>query len=339
MKRELSIADVMQVVNFLLFSIGTSAGLLSSIPQLTMAQATASQMLGYIKMSTEPPEGHQGKQLVYPPLPINITNLRFSHPRHAQKQILRGTSFDIYPAQCTAIVGPSGCGKSTIISLLLGLHSLPAPSHQRQSPIFFSGVPCSGVDIGSLRSSMGYVAQSPFLFPATIAENIAYGLPEDSPYRKPRDICRAAEDSGLHRWILSLPEGYNTAVGEGGQPMSGGQAQRLNIARALVRRPRLLVLDEPTSSLDADNANIVRRTIRRLSAQGGPMGIVMVTHSRDMMRVADKIVVLGEGGVTLEQGAYDDLLRKGGAFTAFIRNEEAQSVLHVVDTGSYSRPM
>jgi ATP-binding cassette subfamily B (MDR/TAP) protein 1 len=329
-KRELSIAEVMQVVNFLLFSIGTSAGLLSSIPQLTIAQATASQMLGYIEMSTEPPEGHRGKQLAYPALPVSITNLEFFHPRHPQKQILYGTCFDINPAQCTAIVGPSGCGKSTIISLLLGLHPLPTPPHQTRSPISFSGVPYSKVDIECLRLSMGYVAQSPFLFPATIAENIAYGLPEDSPYRKPRDICRAAEDAGLHRWILSLPDGYNTFVGDGGQPMSGGQAQRLNIARALVRRPRLLVLDEPTSSLDTDNANIIRRTIRKLSAQGGPMGIVMVTHSRDMMRVADKIVVLGDGGVTLEQGTYDDLLRKGGAFTALIRNEERHSSLHAL---------
>ena len=243
-----------------------------------------------------------------------MTNLEFSYSKRPTKRVLKGVSLHIAAGNCTAIVGHSGCGKSTILSLLLGLY-VPEDPYS----LSFGGVSSSEVDAECLRSMMAYVPQAAFLFPASIADNITYGLPSDSPFRQSNSICRSADAAGLHDWIISLPEGYNTLVGDGGQSLSGGQAQRLCIARALVRQPKVLVLDEPTSALDTESADMIRQTIRDLRCKSsGEMAIVLVTHSREMMRAADWIVMLGEGGMAIEEGVYSDLWERRGPFTRLV---------------------
>lgn len=313
-RRELGVAQVMQVINLLLFSIGTATSILTSIPQLTMAQSTASQMLAYASMATEPPEGQQGHMVPRTPLPITLTNLRFAYPQRCRRsQVLKGTTLSIKPGTCTAIVGPSGCGKSTILSMLLGLHVPDNPP-----ALEYCYTPSSQVDMRLLRSSMAYVPQSPFVFPASIADNITYGLPDDSPLRHSSQVCRATDAAGLHDWIVSLPDGYDTLVGDGGQGLSGGQAQRLSIARALVRRPKLLVLDEPTSALDVENAHAIRQALRSITETASDVAVVLVTHSWEMMRSADSILMLGEGAVVVEEGTYDELRARRGDFAKLV---------------------
>lgn len=360
---ELSVSQVLQVVNLLMFGIGTATGLLGAIPQLIMAQATAGQLLGYYRLPLELLEGDTGsgpndgcsKDLggsnseetqgdqgtpgsqgnhgnqdqihhhripLSQPLPITMSHLRFSY-RQGGRQVLSDVTLRIDPGLCTTIVGPSGCGKSTVVSLLLGLYaptvemSDDSGLSRRRSPLDFAGIPHWKTDVEHLRSVVAYVSQTPFLFPASIADNIAYGIPEASPYRQLHIVARAAEAAGLHDFVASLPEGYATIVGEGGQALSGGQAQRVSIARALIRQPRLLVLDEPTSALDADAAELIKGTLRELIARGRRLGndmaIVLVTHSRDMMTVADRIVVM-EAGRTVEEGSYQELWSRGGLF-------------------------
>ncbi|KAK5992982.1 Alpha-factor-transporting ATPase [Cladobotryum mycophilum] len=313
--------EVLQVVNLLLFSIGNATDSLGSMPQLTMAQATATQLLAYAKLPLNPPEeSSKGKVCIESILPIMARGLTFAYPQNPEEQVLRGVSFDIRPGICTAIVGSSGCGKSTIISLLMGLYA-PGGSSQ----LSFANVPFSQLDVQHLRSRMAYVSQSPFLFPATIAENIAYGLPKESPYRSSINIYAAAQAAGIHDFIISLPGGYTTIVGEGGISLSGGQAQRLSIARALVREPQLLILDEPTSALDTECSSMIRETISTLVEQSkqadGDMAIVLVTHSRDMMQVATNIIMI-DGGVKVEEGSYEDLLRAGGPFRHLVSGGE-----------------
>lgn len=319
---EISVTEVMQVINLLLFGIGASTSLLASVPQLTMAQATASQMLGYANLPIHPPEGHDGTKMPETPLPIKMNRLGFVYSRTSRSRVLNNVTLDIQDGDCTAIVGSSGSGKSTIISLILALYQ-PLPPRNRSSsaapPLSFGGVASSQIDIQHLRSMMAYVPQSPYLFPATIADNISYGLPDTSLLRSRESIAQAAESAGIHNWISSLPAGYDTLVGDGGHTLSGGQAQRVCIARALVRRPRLLVLDEPTSALDAESADIIRQTIRSLRlgkvcAGDRGMSIVMVTHSREMMGVADWIIMLGEGGGVLEEGKFGQLYGEKGPF-------------------------
>ncbi|KAJ4246606.1 ATP-dependent permease [Fusarium torreyae] len=318
-EKKITATVVVQVVNLLLFSIGNATSILSTIPQVTMAQATAAQMLGYANMPLTPPNETRGKEKPNTPLPVRFDNLAFSYKLDSERRVLRGVSFEVNAGDCLAIVGRSGCGKSTIISLMLGLYApSKAATSSLASPLSFAGISHTNVDIEHLRSMMAYVPQTPFLFPATIAENITYGLGELSPLRRIHNIMAAAQAAGLHEFIASLPEGYNTRVGDGGQALSGGQAQRLSIARALARKPQLLVLDEPTSALDAESAEMIRQTMQRFANKARQeMAIVVVTHSKEMMAIADRIVVM-EYGVKVEEGTYHGLLHARGAFAQLI---------------------
>lgn len=314
-EKAITATAVVAVVNLLLFSMGTATSILSTIPQVTMAQSTAAQMLGYANMPLTPKAEGRGKQKPKTPLPVRLDNLEFSYKARSERSVLRGVSFEVTAGDCLAIVGRSGCGKSTIISLMLGLYT---PSEtaifSREGPLSFAGVSHENIDIEHLRSMMAYVPQTPFLFPATIAENITYGLSELSPQRQFPNVMAAAKAAGLHEFIASLPDGYNTRVGDGGQALSGGQAQRLSIARALARKPRLLVLDEPTSALDAESAEMIRHTMQRIARKSKrDMAIVVVTHSKEMMAIADRIVVL-EDGIKVEEGSYHELLQARGPF-------------------------
>lgn len=324
--QQISATAVLQVVNLLLFSMGTATGILSSIPQITMAQATATQMLTYANMAMKPASESQGRRKPPTPLPARLHVLDFSYKKDAGRRVLRGMSFEVGFGDCVAIVGHSGCGKSTVISLLLGLYAPTKSLKQEDYPsLTFAGIPYEDLDIEHLRSMVAYVPQMPFLFPATIHENIAYGLGESSPLRQIGNVVAAAQAAGLHEFIVSLPEGYNTIVGDGGQALSGGQSQRLSIARALARKPLLLVLDEPTSALDAGSSDLIRQTIQQLiarspkSARG--MAIVLVTHSKEMMRVADRIIVL-EDGTKVQEGTYTGLMQEKGQFAHLISGGE-----------------
>lgn len=157
---------------------------------------------------------------------------------------------------------------------------------------------------------MAIVSQSPVLFDISVHDNIAYG----SNYPR-KDVERAAKEAGIHDFIMSLPEGYNTHLGDNGGHLSGGQAQRMGIARALVRKPAILILDECTSNLDPENAKVIHETINRLVSGGGANGkrmtVIMITHSREMMQCAERVVVLSYGEV-VESGSLEELLGRGG---------------------------
>ncbi|KAH6609033.1 hypothetical protein Trco_002379 [Trichoderma cornu-damae] len=317
----LTATQVMQVINLLLFSIGSSTSALGSMPQLTMAQATAAQLLAYATMPMDSEEESQSGIEISTPLPIKVRDMQFAYPQAPSSHVLRGVTFDITGGSCTAVVGSSGSGKSTIISLLMGLY------HPSNDPtcLTYAGVSFSKLNMQHLRSTMAYVSQTSHLFPATIVDNIVYGLPNDSPFRNSLNVYAAAQAADIHDFIVSLPQGYATVVGDGGIALSGGQAQRLSIARALVRQPRLLILDEPTSALDAECSSMIRETIGDLVAQAklqhSAMAIVIVTHTPDMMQICDNIVMI-DNGVKVEEGGYEELMEARGPFRHLIRKGE-----------------
>lgn len=311
------IAKTLRVMNLLLFSIGSATDLLSSMPQIAMALASASHIMAFTNLplpkAAPPAHTHTTN-----PLPICCNNLNFAYPSRPHKLVLNNISLSIPPGNCTVVVGPSGCGKSTLLSLLLQLH---VPTNDAPSALTFGGTPSIATNTQTLLCKTGYVSQTAFLFPATISENITYGLPRNSPLRNPANIHAAAKEAGIHTFITSLPEGYCTVLGEGGQELSGGQAQRVTIARALVRRPSLLVLDEPTRALDSGNSDAVRGAIadlvRAWRSERRDAAVVMATHDIDMMRSADHIVVM-EGGTVVEQGLFEDLWFNGDAFRRLV---------------------
>ncbi|KAI0544805.1 P-loop containing nucleoside triphosphate hydrolase protein [Xylaria curta] len=333
--QEITVPEILQVVNLLVLGLSTASNTLNSIPGISAAQATASRLLYYAYLPLDSSHETRGTKTLARPLPIRFDGLSFAYPSKRNYPVLRNLTASFDAGVSTALVGPSGCGKSTIISIILGLYAPSTSSASRSSDhsLMFSSVPFQQVDISKLREQIGYVPQTPFLFPASIAGNIAYGLLEDSPLRTPTNIEQAAREAGIHDFIRSLPDGYDTIVGDGGQTLSGGQAQRVCIARALARRPKILVLDEPTSALDAESAEGIRQTIQRLlyperkSSLDNSVGatrnkqerlcVIMVTHSQDMMRIADRILVIDLGRV-VEAGTYEELCEKKGKFAELV---------------------
>ena len=337
--KDLAVDAVLQVMNLLIFAIGTSSSIMGTIPQIAAARTTGIQMLNYANLPPSPPRETEGGKKVTTPFPISFNGLSFAYPSRPKQEVLRNFRLRLEAGTSTAIVGPSGCGKSTLASLILGLYSPSmrpfrastasathrdsrgesAPGGYGTPDLSFGAIPWNEVDVPHLRSMMSYVPQTPFLFPGSIAANIAYGIPQNHPLAQTPNIETAARAAGIHSFIQTLPEGYATLVGDGGLALSGGQAQRVCIARAVARWPRVLVLDEPTSALDARSAEAVREAIRGL-VEGARerMGVVVVTHCREMMKVMGRVVLV-EGGFVAEEGGYEELLEKKGRFARLVR--------------------
>ena len=317
----LPVSAVLAVVNLLLFGLANSMSILSLIPQLSSSRVTVTRM---IYLANLPLHSHEflGTHRLATPFPIHFNNLSFTYPSRPHQPTLSSFTLTLTPGSRTALVGPSGSGKSTLASLILALYPPDPVAPHHPAPLTFAGIPVTSCNISSLRSHIAIVPQSPTLFPATILENIIYGLPEGSPLANLNAATLAARDAGIDEFVSSLPNGYQTLVGDGGQGLSGGQTQRLAIARALFRRPKVLILDEATSVLDAISAGMVRETISKLVERGqesgaGGMAVLVIAHGVEMMRIWERIVVL-EGGQIAEVGSFDELKGRGGAFARLI---------------------
>jgi ATP-binding cassette subfamily B (MDR/TAP) protein 1 len=181
------------------------------------------------------------------------------------------------------------------------------------------------------------VSQQPTIFPGTIQENISYALEPYSPLSTLFNVRAAARAAGIDEFISSLPKGYETVIGDGGIGLSCGQAQRVVIARALVRNPQILVLDEATSALDPDSAELIRQTVRGLVKARSGLTVIIITHAKEMMEIADNVVVLQDGKI-VEEGAYKTLIKRvGGKLRAVVDYADADAETSI-DTGTGREP-
>ncbi len=223
-----------------------------------------------------------------------VQDLNFRYPTRPDVHVLKDVSFEVHPGQQVAIVGPSGSGKSTITALILQFYKAESGS------ILFDNKPASEYDLSELRDHMAIVPQEVLLFGGSIRENIAYGKPDATN----EEIEAAAKQANAHDFILGFPEGYDTLVGERGVQLSGGQRQRIAIARAVLKNPTILILDEATSSLDSESERLVQDALDKLME--GRTSIV-IAHRLSTIRGADQILVL-EKGVLKERGTHDELV-------------------------------
>lgn len=242
-----------------------------------------------------------------PPLQGNITlnNVSFRYDPQSE-DVLRNISIAIRAGQRVALVGPTGSGKSTLGKLLLGLYT-PGTGE-----VFYDGIPLQALDYHAVRAQFGVVMQDAHIFSGSIRQNIAFNVPDMEMER----VISAARNAGLHADIERLPMGYETFIAEEGSTLSGGQCQRLAIARALAHDPAILLLDEATSALDVLTEEIVAHNLARLNCTQ-----IIIAHRLSTVRSADLILVLNDGRV-VEQGTHQELLHRSGYYARLIRSQE-----------------
>lgn len=230
---------------------------------------------------------------------VTFCNLNFAYPSAPDKRVLQDFSLELKPGQMTALVGPSGEGKSTCVSLLQRLYEA------KDGAILLDNEPLKSYEHRFLHKKISVVSQEPVLFSGSIRENIAYGLPGCSL----EEIQEAARKANAHDFIQQLEKGYDTEVGEGGGQLSKSEKQRIAIARALVRQPQILILDEITSSLDGDSENKVQQAL----ADHPNQTLLVIAHRLKTIEKADQIVVVGEGRVQ-ERGSHQQLMAMRGSY-------------------------
>jgi ABC-type multidrug transport system fused ATPase/permease subunit len=228
---------------------------------------------------------------------ITFDKVSFRYPSRKEVVVLSDVSFTVDPGMQIAIVGPSGAGKSTVASLILKLYD---PTGGK---ILFDGRDSAGFPLTALRAQMAVVMQDVFLFGGTIRENIAYGRPGATD----GDINDAAQQANAWEFIQSFPDKMETVVGDRGVQLSGGQRQRIAIARAVLKNPRILILDEATSSLDSESERLVQEALEKLMKDRTSL---VIAHRLSTVRKADQIIVLNDGKI-VEQGTHAELLSNG----------------------------
>ncbi|KAI1198452.1 ABC transporter-like protein [Nemania serpens] len=239
---------------------------------------------------------------------IELLDVWFRYPTR-DVPVLNGLNMTIEKGQFAAIVGPSGCGKTSIISLLERFYQVTS------GQIRFDGIDVNDIDLRDYRKAISLVAQEPSLFDGTLRENILLGVDDDSITEDAlHQVCR---DAGIHDFIVSLPDGYNTKAGIKGILLSGGQRQRVSIARALIRNPRLLLLDEATSSLDSETEKMVQAVFEKTKKS---RTMIVVAHRLATIQNADIIFVLGDGQI-LETGTHASLLQRRGVYYSMCQSQ------------------
>ncbi len=290
--------DFVTYILFLAFLVAPIIQMVAIGTQLTEAIAGLERTH---EILTEQPEDDDPQRTM--PLPEIIGDVEFDHVNFSydgSRMVLRDVSFLAPHGTVTALVGSSGSGKSTIIGLISAFHK---PTRGR---ILVDGVDLSTVSLASYRTKLGVVLQESFLFDGTIRENVAFPRPDASE----EDIMRVCRIARVDEFAETFPDKYDTVVGERGVKLSGGQRQRISIARAILADPRILILDEATSSLDSESEALIQEGLSYLM-QGRTTFVI--AHRLSTIRKADQILVVEQGEI-VERGTHEELYAKGGRY-------------------------
>ncbi|KAJ2716952.1 hypothetical protein H4R19_000304 [Coemansia spiralis] len=238
---------------------------------------------------------------------VALSEVRFAYPTRARATILRGISLRARPGMTIALVGPSGSGKSTVVGLVQRLYDALAGS------VRVEDTDVREWNVAALRANLALVGQEPVLFDYSIADNIAYGRPGATQ----QEIEAVAKQANIHGFVSELPDGYATRIGETGGQLSGGQKQRIAIARALIRNPKILLLDEASSALDSQSERLVQNA---LDAASSGRTTITIAHRLSTIQNADCIIVFSQGRI-VEQGTHDELLAMKGLYSLLVTQQ------------------
>jgi len=216
--------------------------------------------------------------------------------------VLRDVTLDIGAGEYVALVGPSGVGKTTLCSLIPRFYEVT------EGRILLDGLDIRSLQVQALRRQIGVVQQEVYMFAGTVLENILYGRPEATR----EEVIQAARKANAHDFVMRLPQGYDTDIGQRGVRLSAGQRQRLSIARVFLKDPPILIFDEATSALDYESERVIQEA---LEAMARGRTTIVIAHRLSTIRNAGRIVVLAEGGIA-EQGTHEELVRRGGTYAA-----------------------
>ena len=239
-----------------------------------------------------------------------------------QTKALNEVNIEVKQGEFVAIMGPSGCGKSTFLRLFNRMNDL-IPATRLEGEIRIDGIPVKELGFRDLRRNVAMVSQDTYIFMGTVAENIAYANPDASR----EDIIRAAVLASAHEFISNMPDGYDTVIGAAGKDLSGGEKQRISIARAILANPKILILDEATASVDTATEKAIQKSLNYLVKGRTTLSIA---HRLSTLRDADRLVVIDEGKIA-EEGTAEQLEQKQGIYYKLMKLQTESLALKGID--------
>ena len=294
---ELQMSEFIRFIFFTVFLGASFGGVGAMFGTIQKSIGATERLMDLMEQTTEPFKQGKTAQLKGK---VDFQNVWFHYETRPDVQVLKNINLEVQSGESVALVGPSGAGKSTFASLLLRFYE------PTKGAILFDNVNGKEFDLTSLRSNMAIVPQEVILFAGTIKENIAYGKPEATE----QEITEAAQKANAMEFIQNFPDGLGTMVGDRGVQLSGGQKQRIAIARAVLKNPKILILDEATSSLDSESEKLVQDALDKLM-QGRTTFVI--AHRLSTIKNADKIVVLEKGEI-VETGTHQELIENEGMY-------------------------
>ncbi|KAJ6094416.1 hypothetical protein N7467_001929 [Penicillium canescens] len=287
----------------ILFGAQSAGTVFSFSPDMGKAKNAAAEFLKHFeRRPTIDTWSNEGENVDHCDGTIEFKDVHFRYPTRPEQPVLRGLNLTVKPGQYIALLGPSGCGKSTAIALLERFYDVLSGG------VYVDDNNIADLNVNSYRSHLALVSQEPTLYQGTVKENILLGSPNDDPTEE--ELVKACKDANIYDFIMSLPDGFNTVVGNKGGMLSGGQKQRVAIARALLRNPKILLLDEATSALDSESEKIVQAA---LDAAARGRTTIAVAHRLSTIQKADIIYVFDQGKI-VESGTHTELLRTKGRY-------------------------
>jgi ATP-binding cassette, subfamily B, multidrug efflux pump len=293
-----NIAEFIIYINMLTWPVAALGWITSIIQRASASQARINEFL-----DTVPEVQNTATESASIAGDIRFEGVGFVYPDSGIRA-LDNVSFHVKTGESLAIIGRTGSGKSTIAALITRAYDAT------EGAVRLDGRPIASLHLGSVRSAIGYVPQDVFLFSDTIAANIAFGLKEETYGQE--DVERAARQAQIHESIASFPKGYDTRVGERGITLSGGQKQRISIARAIIRKPQVLIFDDSLSAVDTQTEERILTELRQVMKG---RTTVLISHRVSTVKHADRIIVMDDGRI-VESGNHQELIKKGGAYHA-----------------------